>query len=184
MAGPIVAGLTGALAGAITGGIVGALVKSGVPEDVAPYYAEGIRRGGTLISVQTWNTLEAEDIMHRNGSVNIHERINQWRQDGWTGFDADVKSVENDVIAKAAPITLVTPTTYKPFPKEIHTVDNTRPISVAPVKPIVAIEEPPIDDEDTAKTLPAAPTSTVMSDKPVLVVPEEDHSSDSEDMNH
>src|SRR5579859_2319994 len=38
----IVAGLTGAVAGAVTGSVVGALVKSSVPEDEAPYYAEGI----------------------------------------------------------------------------------------------------------------------------------------------
>src|SRR5579859_4868827 len=65
VAGPIVVGLTGAAAGAVTGGMIGALVKSGVPEDEAQYYAEGIRRGGTLISVETSDTLRAEDIMNR-----------------------------------------------------------------------------------------------------------------------
>lgn len=93
-AGPIVAVLTGTIAGAVTGGVVGALVKSGVPEDEAPYYAEGIRRGGTLVSVETSDTLRAEDILNRYGSINIHERSNVWRQAGWQGIDAAVDRAE------------------------------------------------------------------------------------------
>lgn len=94
-AGPVVAGLTGVVAGAVTGGVVGALVKSGVPEDEAPYYAEGIRRGGTLISVETSDTLRARDIMNRHGAVNIHERFNVWQKEGWKGFN--VETLEDEV---------------------------------------------------------------------------------------
>ena len=53
-AGPLAAALMagiGAAAGAVTGGIVAALVDFGVPEDHAQYYAEGVRRGGTLVTV-------------------------------------------------------------------------------------------------------------------------------------
>jgi hypothetical protein len=81
-AGPVTGALTGMVAGAITGGITGALVKSGVPEDEAPYYAEGIRCGGTLISLETAEILRAEDIMKRSGSTNLHERTNIWRRTG------------------------------------------------------------------------------------------------------
>ena len=53
-AGPLAAGLlgaaTGAVAGGATGGIVGGLLNMGVPEEEAHYYAEGLRRGGTLVS--------------------------------------------------------------------------------------------------------------------------------------
>lgn len=103
VAGPIVAGLTGMLTGAVTGGVVGALVKSGVPEDEAPYYAEGIRRGGTLISIETTDTLRAEDIMNRRGAINIHERSNVWRQGGWQGFDADVDTAEHALAFRDTP---------------------------------------------------------------------------------
>lgn len=89
VAGLIVAGLAGALAGGITGGFLGILVNTGIAEDEAPYYAEGIRRGGTLISIQTDQHLHAEDIMNRYGVVNVHERSSIWRQAGWKGFDAD-----------------------------------------------------------------------------------------------
>jgi hypothetical protein len=97
VAGPIVAGITGGVAGAITGSIVGALVKSGLPEDEASSYAESIRRGGTIVTVETADsteTLRAEDVMNRNNVININERSNTWRQEGWQAFDEEGISAE------------------------------------------------------------------------------------------
>jgi hypothetical protein len=45
-AGPIVAALGGAGLGAAAGGLIGVLTESGIPEDEAGLYAEGVRRGG------------------------------------------------------------------------------------------------------------------------------------------
>jgi hypothetical protein len=42
----------GVMAGAATGTIVGALTEAGVSEEEAPLYAEGVRRGGTLVSAR------------------------------------------------------------------------------------------------------------------------------------
>ena len=42
----------GAAAGAATGGIVGALTEAGVSAEDAHAYAEGVRRGGTLVSAR------------------------------------------------------------------------------------------------------------------------------------
>src|SRR6187200_484821 len=51
-AGWLAATAVGAAAGAATGGIVGALTQAGVSEDEAPLYAEGIRRGGTMVTAR------------------------------------------------------------------------------------------------------------------------------------
>src|SRR3954465_6362208 len=51
-AGPIAAALTGAGIGAAAGGLIGALTESGVPEEEAKYYAEGVRRGDVLVTVK------------------------------------------------------------------------------------------------------------------------------------
>src|ERR1700745_4436880 len=51
-AGWLAATAVGAAAGAATGGIVGALTEAGVSKDDAPLYAEGVRRGGTLVSAR------------------------------------------------------------------------------------------------------------------------------------
>ena len=51
-AGWLVATLTGAAAVGTLGGVVGALTQSGVSEKDAHVYAEGVRRGGTLVSAR------------------------------------------------------------------------------------------------------------------------------------
>jgi uncharacterized protein (TIGR02271 family) len=87
-AGPIAAGLAGAGIGAVTGGVIGALTKIGVPEDEAHYYAEGVRRGGTLITLHARDERMAQcaaQVMRQHGAIDIDQRAEQWRQEGWTG---------------------------------------------------------------------------------------------------
>ena len=45
------AALAGAGIGAAAGGLLGALTGMGIPEEEAHVYAEGVRRGGTLVTV-------------------------------------------------------------------------------------------------------------------------------------
>lgn len=95
-AGPLAAALSGlagagigAVAGGVTGGLLGALVDMGVPEEQAHYYAEGVRRGGTLVTVQTDENMSdrAMDIMNRHDPIDINERGRLWREAGWTGYE-------------------------------------------------------------------------------------------------
>lgn len=51
VAGPIAAALAGAGAGGLTGGLVGALIGSGIPEERAVEYEEGIKNGGIVMGV-------------------------------------------------------------------------------------------------------------------------------------
>jgi hypothetical protein len=62
IAGPIAAALAGAGAGAMTGGVIGALIGSGIPEERAKIYEQGIREGGILISVEPRTEGDAERI--------------------------------------------------------------------------------------------------------------------------
>ena len=79
----------GAATGAVTGGIVGGLVDLGVPEEEAGYYAEGLRRGGTLVSVTTDDATvsRAQQIMNRHNPIDLEKRATHWRESGWTGYD-------------------------------------------------------------------------------------------------
>jgi len=81
--------LVGAGIGAAAGGIIGALVGAGIPEEDAGFYAEGIRRGGTLVMVKASDDLaqRAYDAMRRYGAVDVDERSGSWRETGWSGFD-------------------------------------------------------------------------------------------------
>lgn len=93
VAGPVAAMLIGAGVGAVTGGLLGALIDLGVPEEEAGYYAEGIRRGGTLVTltVPDHMTDRAIDIMDNHEPVDIEERVATWRSSGWTDFDPDTE---------------------------------------------------------------------------------------------
>ncbi|MCD9189589.1 MAG: CsbD family protein [Pyrinomonadaceae bacterium] len=60
VAGPIAAALAGAGAGGLTGGLVGALIGSGIPEERAKLYDEGVRNGGAVIGVNPRTPEDAE----------------------------------------------------------------------------------------------------------------------------
>jgi hypothetical protein len=87
VAGPAVP-LVSAAFGAAAGGLIGGLTSKGVPEEEAKFYAEGVRRGGTLLVVSAKTdelAARAEDILRRHGAIEIHERAALWRDKGWTG---------------------------------------------------------------------------------------------------
>jgi len=74
VAGPIAAGLAGAGAGGLAGGLIGALVGSGMPEERARLYEDGVKNGKIVMGVhprseedakhfQTeWNSKNAEQV--------------------------------------------------------------------------------------------------------------------------
>jgi hypothetical protein len=90
-AGWLVATVTGAGVGAAGGGLLGSLVGAGVPEEHAHTYAEGVRRGGTLVSVRADEARAAEIEAILDGrtpaAVDVTSRRADYQQTGWTGFD-------------------------------------------------------------------------------------------------
>lgn len=95
--GPVVAAgwlastLLGAGVGAAAGGTLGALTGAGVDEAHAHSYAEGIRRGGTLVTVRTDESRLATvtGILDVDGTVDMAERERSWKSQGWTGQYSD-----------------------------------------------------------------------------------------------
>ena len=89
-AGWLVAALTGAGVGAAAGGLLGSLTGAGVDEADAHVYAEGVRRGGTLVTVRT-DDIQAgrlEDIMAaRGGHVDVATRRADYQAEGWKEYD-------------------------------------------------------------------------------------------------
>jgi hypothetical protein len=91
LAATAVGAAAGAAAGGAAGGIIGALTDSGVPENDAHVYAEGVRRGGTLVTARVSDALavEAERILTHPSAVDLNSRRRDYESDGWTGFDPD-----------------------------------------------------------------------------------------------
>lgn len=88
-AGPLATSLAGTGVGAAAGDMIDALTDLGVPEEEAQYYAEGVRRGGALVAVDTDDDMadRAAAIMGRYGIIDVDEHAEKWRQSGWTRFD-------------------------------------------------------------------------------------------------
>jgi hypothetical protein len=100
-AGWLAATAVGAAAGAATGGVVGALTESGMSPDDANTYAEGVRRGGTLVSARVADTDQARfDAILNESSVNLQERAAAWQKAGWTSFDPASKPYGADEVRK------------------------------------------------------------------------------------
>lgn len=101
-AGPLIATLTGAGVGAVAGGLIGALTDIGVPEEEAGYYAEGVRRGGTLVTVRAEDHLvdRAVEIMERHGAVNVEQRAAYWRESGWNSYTPQAQPYTAEEVAR------------------------------------------------------------------------------------
>ncbi len=94
--------LTGAAIGAAAGGIIGALTHLGVPKDQAEYYAEGVRRGGTLVTVNASDedAQRAVDIMNGAGAVDIDSRGANYRTGGYAGYTETAPAYSHDEIVQ------------------------------------------------------------------------------------
>ena len=100
-AGWLAATAVGAAAGAATGGVVGALTEAGVSKEEAPLYAEGVRRGGTLVSAKVPDADRARfDAVLDRAAVNLRDRSAAWQKSGWTGYDPANKPYAADEVRK------------------------------------------------------------------------------------
>jgi uncharacterized protein (TIGR02271 family) len=100
-AGWLAATAAGAITGAAAGGIIGALTQAGVSEEDAQVYAEGVRRGGTLVTarVQDNDRARLQGILDRSG-VDIARRREAYRQSGWRGFDESSQPYTPDQVRR------------------------------------------------------------------------------------
>ncbi len=71
-------------------GVLASLKELFMPDEDRHAYAEGLRRGGTLVTVKTGqvDTDRLLDILDRDGAVDMDQRETSWRGDGWTGYRA------------------------------------------------------------------------------------------------
>jgi len=108
--GPIVTGgwllatavgaLTGAVIGGATGGLIGALTEAGISEPEAHVYAEGVRRGGTIVTARVENSKAdtADLILHNGGRVDLAARRRAYEAEGWERFNEDAAAYTPDEV--------------------------------------------------------------------------------------
>jgi hypothetical protein len=85
--------VAGAAVGAAGGGLIGALTHAGVPREDAEVYSEGVRRGGTLVSVRVDDEREDEVRMtfDRYRGADAAGRGRAYREGGWSQYQEDAE---------------------------------------------------------------------------------------------
>ena len=88
-AGWLVATLAGAGVGAAAGGLLGSITGAGVSEEDAHVYAEGVRRGGAVLSarVEEAEAERFEAVLADGGQVDVAARRTEYQAVGWKRFD-------------------------------------------------------------------------------------------------
>ncbi len=107
--------LLGAGTGAVIGGLAGALTQVGVPAEDAAHYTEAVRRGGTLVAVRSEDNLaqRVAEILGNDGAVNVHERVEQYKKEGY------VPSMTPAVPAASTVSAAATASTATPQPRTV-----------------------------------------------------------------
>ena len=84
--------LSGSEAGTVSAttheeGMWGSLKEFFMPEEDRHVHAEGLHRGGTMLTatVEDGYAERTYDILEEHGSIDMDEREASWRKDGWTG---------------------------------------------------------------------------------------------------
>ncbi len=109
-AGWLAATLAGAVAGAAAGGLVGALADAGVSKEDAEVYSEAVRRGGTLVTVRSEDSLvpTVQSILDGHAPVDPLRRRTEYVSAGWSGYDPraepyDISEAERERIRAPYP---------------------------------------------------------------------------------
>ena len=88
--------------GSLVGGLLGALTNYGVDESDAHVYSEGVRRGGTLVTVQAHDArlAEAELILNAQQPVDVVARRKYYSDEGWSEYDPTAPGYTEEQIRK------------------------------------------------------------------------------------
>jgi hypothetical protein len=92
--GPVVAAgwlaalAVGAVGGAAAGGLLGGLVGSGISKEHAEVFTEGVRRGGSLVTVRARDIVvpQVDAILDKNAVDPVSRRA-EYAASGWSAYD-------------------------------------------------------------------------------------------------
>jgi hypothetical protein len=102
LASTAVGAAVGAAAGGATGGVIGALKHAGENEEDAHVYAEGVRRGATLVSAKVDESLvpAAENALGNLNAVSASTRGAAYREQGWSRFEEDAPAYTPEQVTR------------------------------------------------------------------------------------
>lgn len=80
-------------------GFLDSLKDMFMPAEDKQHYAEGLRRGGYMVSVRSDAEMSARviEILDADGSVDMDERSGQWRSEGWSDEGGTIELAEEQM---------------------------------------------------------------------------------------
>jgi len=136
----------------------------GVHHEDLPYYHEGLRRGGTLLTVQTGENRENEvaGIFADHNAVDIDTRAKEWTSAGWSPDEQmAIPIVEEELkigkrLIRRGGVRVYTSVTDKPVEepvtlREEHVTVTRRPVDRAATASDLSAADAPIEITETAE---------------------------------
>jgi hypothetical protein len=79
----------GAVLGGIIGAVIGVVTAHGVSGADTELYAEGLKRGGTLVTAKVDDTMAAKtgELLKKHSAAKVEERAEDWTAEGWVSLD-------------------------------------------------------------------------------------------------
>lgn len=83
-----------------SGGFWQNLFSPGTPEEDVDHHAEGVRRGSSVVTltVDDARADEIEEILHRHDPVDVNERVEKWREEGYSTHDREAPAYSADEV--------------------------------------------------------------------------------------
>jgi hypothetical protein len=137
LASTAVGALVGAAAGGATGGLLGALKEAGHTDEEANVYSEGVRRGGSLVSVRADQdrAAEIEQLLNARRGVDALTRGEVYRESGWSRFDQDAQPYSGQQIEAERSL-------YRVEDRSFAAIDQTEPLDEAERQPRRSTDRP------------------------------------------
>jgi len=136
----------------------------GIHHEDLPYYDEGLRRGGTLLTVKTDESREQEiaGIFADYNAVDIDTRANEWKSAGWNSNEQIAIPVVEEELAigkrliRRGGVRVYTSVTEMPVEEQVtlreeHVEVTRRPADRAATASDMAASESPIEITETAE---------------------------------
>lgn len=83
-----------------TSNILRALENMGLNKDQAGMFAEGVLRGGAMITVQINDEMagKTKGILDAFDPIDMKSRVSEWEKNGWSGFDPNYLPPDEDLV--------------------------------------------------------------------------------------
>jgi uncharacterized protein (TIGR02271 family) len=124
----------------------------GQDDDVSAHYAEAVRRGSCVVTATARDDAQADriaSVMEDAGAINIDHRAARWREQGWSGYQADAPQLSAAELAQERELNSAQRTRIPVLQEELQV--GKRAVERGGVRVFSRIVERPIEEQVTLR---------------------------------